>query len=142
MFWQPPDDIEAQRERPHSNLISPWLAFNGVAWLCTVKFFSMVNIHEALENANNSNLFKTIATIVSMGHLVFETHARYPLNGRWILLNIFAVSTFIWSYVWISGICSADFSWLRMFIVMQGTIIASRFILDASHGLRVRHPDL
>lgn len=135
MSWQPPDDIEAQHGRARGNKISPWLALNGVIWICTVNLFSMVTIHEDLQSASNSNVCKTIATVVSMCHVVFETHIKYPLNGRWIVLNIFAVSAFIWSYFWISGFCSADFSWLKMLIFMQGTIMASRFILDASRGL-------
>lgn len=135
MSWQPPDDIEAQRERARGNQISPWLALNGVVWLCTVNLFSMITIHEDLENASNFNVCKTIATVVSMCHVVFETQTRYPLNGKWIVLNIIAVSAFIWSYFWLSGFCSEGFSWLRMFIFMQGTIMASRFILDASRGL-------
>ena len=144
MCWQPPDEPDENQDQPrrqHGTSISPVLACNGFIWLCIVTFFSFSQNHEAITSADTSDRsdrsdrFKILASVVSMIHVALETQKRYPLNGKWILLNIFALSTFFWSYIAISGLCSANFTWLKMFILVQGTILLSRFILDASRKL-------
>jgi hypothetical protein len=115
-----------------SGCISLVLAVNGFLWLTALYLVLLMQIGGKFESAT---VCQFIATVGSLGHLAIETHKKYPDNGRWIVFNIFVVSVFVWSFIAVSGLCSPSLTVMRMFILVQGTMLTSRFVLDASKAL-------
>lgn len=120
-----PDKTRDEVLRVHCSSISHALVFNALVWLFSMGFIYYFRIH-----GNFSHVIEIIICIISMVYFTVETLARYPLNGKQILLGLFSISIFIWSYIAISGLSSEDFTWRKMFVLVQGTVIVGRFYID------------
>ncbi len=99
------------------------LATNSVTWLVALHVLSHVG-------SESAHAMRFVVTLASLGHLALETHAKYTVHGKCLVIHILAVSAFFWAVVATSRVYSFDA--LQMFILVQGSAIVGRYMVDVT----------
>lgn len=105
------------------------MSLNAVMYLIIVYLLSLSKFRDALGQANAS-MGSIVTFFLSFAHLVYETCRKYPINGKWILLNYCIAGSFVLIAIELLALCSPGERWMEKFFVFYGAVLTSRLSFD------------